>query len=265
MQTLPVTRHPTRAARVRHAPSRLSCFALATAAPSLAQSLTPATPESVGLSSERLERLHQTMKAYTDQGRIAGVVTLIVRNGHVAEFQAFGALDREKQAPMQKDAIFRIASKSKAVTSVAVLMLLEEGQAPAERPGVEVHPVVQEHARSLVPPPPGAPGDAPIGDRPAKREITIRDLLTHTAGISYGGGPRGARSTRPRASRRGTSPTRTRPIGALDRAAGRRCRSTRSPARSSSTATTPTSSAPWSRRRRACRSTSSSARGSSSR
>jgi CubicO group peptidase (beta-lactamase class C family) len=162
----------------------------AAAAPArcLAQSLTPAAPETVGLSSERLERLHQTMKAYTDEGRIAGVVTLIARNGHIAEFQAFGALDREKQTPMQKDAIFRIASQSKAVTSVAVLMLLEEGKLLLSDPVSKYIPSFK-NSTVAVPPAAGAPADAPIGILPAKREITLRDLLTHTAGISYGGGP----------------------------------------------------------------------------
>jgi CubicO group peptidase (beta-lactamase class C family) len=165
----------------------IQLFILATSAHGFAQSLTPAAPETVGLSSERLERLHQTMKAYTDQGRIAGVVTLVARNGHVAEFQAFGALDREKQTPMQKDAIFRIASQSKAVTSVAVLMLLEEGKLLLNDPVSKFIPSFK-NSTVAVAAAPGAAADAPVGILPAKREITLRDLLTHTAGISYGGG-----------------------------------------------------------------------------
>ena len=169
----------------------IQLFILAISAHGFAQSLSPAAPETVGLSSERLERLHQTMKAYTDQGRIAGVVTLVARNGHVAEFQAFGALDREKQTPMQKDAIFRIASQSKAVTSVAVFMLLEEGKLLLNDPVSKYIPSFK-NSTVAVAAAPGAPADAPVGILPAKREITLRDLLTHTAGISYGGGPAAA-------------------------------------------------------------------------
>ena len=160
-------------------------LALAPVAPVRAQSLPAASPESVGMSSERLERLHQTMKAYTDQGRIAGVVTLIARNGRIVELQAFGSLDREKQLPMRKDAIFRIASQTKAVTSIAVLMLHEEGKLLLSDP-VSKYILSFKNSTVAVAPAPGAPASAPIAIVPAKREITLHDLLTHTSGISYG-------------------------------------------------------------------------------
>ena len=90
-----------------------------TAAPSWTQGLPSASPESVGLSTERLERVDRVMKDYVDRGRVAGVVTLIARHGKVAHLQSYGRLDIEKNAPMKKDSIFRIASMSKAVTSIA--------------------------------------------------------------------------------------------------------------------------------------------------
>ena len=94
-------------------------------------------------------------------------------------------MDVEKSVPMKKDTIFRMASMSKAVTSVAAVMLMEEGQAAAGRPGLEVPAGVQVDDRPRA----GTAGSGRYGSVPAKREITIRDLLTHTAGISYGDGP----------------------------------------------------------------------------
>jgi len=101
---------------------------LLNASHALTQGLPAASPESVGLSSERLERVDRVMKEYVDQGRIPGVVTIVALHGKVAHLQSYGKLDVEKNAPMQKDTIFRIASMSKAVTSVAALMLLEDGR-----------------------------------------------------------------------------------------------------------------------------------------
>jgi CubicO group peptidase (beta-lactamase class C family) len=118
----------------------LLAVALSVAAPS-AQAPAPVTsrqpaapaaatvkPESVGLSSERLARIDRTMRQYVDEHRLAGVVTLVARRGKVVQFESFGKLDVERGAPMTMDAIFRIASMSKAVTTVAVLMLMEEGK-----------------------------------------------------------------------------------------------------------------------------------------
>ena len=96
--------------------------------PLTAQGLPSAAPESVGLSTERLERLDRVMREYVDQGRIAGTVALVARHGKVAHLQAYGKRDVEKNAPMQRDTIFRIASMSKAVTSIAALMLMEDGR-----------------------------------------------------------------------------------------------------------------------------------------
>ena len=106
-------------------------LALAFVAPPLgwAQGLPAAAPESVGLSAARLRRLSETMKRYVDEGKIAGAVTLVARDGRVAHLEAFGRADLDRSAAMEKDSIFRIASMSKALTSVAVMMLHEEHRA----------------------------------------------------------------------------------------------------------------------------------------
>jgi CubicO group peptidase (beta-lactamase class C family) len=155
----------------------------------LAQALPPAaTPESVGLSSARVARLDAAMKEYADKGRVSGLVTLVLRHGKVAQFGNYGKLDLEKNVPMQKDTIFRIASQSKAVTSVAVLMLMEDGRLLLTDPVSRFIPGFKK-TTVAVPPPTGAAPGSPVAVVAAKREITIHDLLTHTAGISYGGGP----------------------------------------------------------------------------
>jgi CubicO group peptidase (beta-lactamase class C family) len=160
---------------------------LALAARLAAQGMPPAKPEAVGISSERLRRLSGVMKQYVDDGRIAGVVTLVARGGRVAHLEAVGLADREANLPMRTDTIFRIASMSKAVTSVAVMMLVEEGRLSLSDPVSRYIPGFKK-TTVLVPPPAGAVPGTPVSAVPAKREINLRDLLTHTAGISYGWG-----------------------------------------------------------------------------
>jgi CubicO group peptidase (beta-lactamase class C family) len=170
----------------------LTLTALVLAAPVLwAETLPAATPESVGLSSERLQRLRAVMQQYVDEGRIAGVVTYVARNGRVALLEAFGKADVEANLPMRKDTIFRIASQTKAFTSVAAMMLVEEGKLGLADPVSRYIPAFKKTTVAL-PPPAGAVAGSPVTVVPAKREITIHDLLTHTAGISYGDGPAAA-------------------------------------------------------------------------
>jgi CubicO group peptidase (beta-lactamase class C family) len=152
------------------------------------QALSPAKPEAVGLSSERLARLNAVMKRYVDEGRIAGVVTLVARGGRVAHLEAVGQADREAKMPMKPDTIFRIASMSKAVTSVAAMMLVEEGRLGLTDPVSRYIPSFKKTS-VFVPPPAGAVAGTPLSAVPARREITVRDLLTHTSGMSYGWGP----------------------------------------------------------------------------
>jgi CubicO group peptidase (beta-lactamase class C family) len=94
----------------------------------MAQDLPAAKPESVGLSAERLERIASTVQRDIDDKRIAGAVTLVVRHGKVAWFKAQGMSDREATKAMPTDAMFRICSMTKPITSVAVMMLYEEGK-----------------------------------------------------------------------------------------------------------------------------------------
>jgi CubicO group peptidase (beta-lactamase class C family) len=152
------------------------------------QGFPAAPPASVGVSLERLNRLSSTMQQAVDAGRVAGIVTIVVRQGKVVELEAFGKRDIEASAAMQKDTIFRIASMSKAVTSVAAMILMEEGKLLLNDPVSKFIPSFKK-TTVMVPPPAGAVQDTPVSVVPAKREITIRDLLTHTAGIGYGGGP----------------------------------------------------------------------------
>jgi CubicO group peptidase (beta-lactamase class C family) len=167
----------------------IALSALFLAAPALRAEAPPTVaPESVGLSSERLARLHACMQQYVDEGRVAGIVTYVARNGRVVDLAAFGKADVEAGRPMQKDTIFRIASQTKAFTSVAIMMLVEEGKIGLADPVSRFIPAFKKTTVAL-PAPSGAVPGSPVTVIPAKREITIRDLLTHTAGISYGHGP----------------------------------------------------------------------------
>jgi CubicO group peptidase (beta-lactamase class C family) len=146
----------------------------------------PAKPEEVGLAADRLDRIGPVMQESVDKGKVAGVVTLVVRNGKAAYFKAFGKLDTGRGTPMPLNGIFRIASQSKAVTSVAVMTLIEAGRISLGDPVSKFIPEFKETKVAVPTADKGAPGYSVV---PAKREITIRDLLTHTAGISYGDGP----------------------------------------------------------------------------
>ena len=108
-----------------------------------AASLPADKPEAVGLSTERLQRINQMIQRYVDAGQITGAITMVSRRGKVAHFEAQGLMDLEAKAPMRKDAIFRIASMSKPITGVAILMLMEEGKLRLDRSGVALHPGVQ--------------------------------------------------------------------------------------------------------------------------
>ncbi len=146
---------------------------------SLAQDLPAAKPETVGLSSDRLERIATAVRHDIDEKRIAGAVTLVVRHGKVAWFKAQGMSDREAAKQMLADAMFRICSMTKPITSVAVMMLYEEGKFLLDDPVSKYLPEFK-NPKVLVKPASGATYTIP-----ATREITIRDLLRHTSGITY--------------------------------------------------------------------------------
>src|SRR2546423_6953014 len=107
-------------------PTALLYFRRVTALP--AGLATAAKPEDVGVASDRLQRIHETMQRHIDAGDIAGAVTLVARRGRIGHFEAHGLMDLSSRKPMTKDAIFRLASMSKPVTAVAILMLFEEGK-----------------------------------------------------------------------------------------------------------------------------------------
>jgi len=144
-------------------------------------------PEAVGLSSERLARIHTILQAHIDRGELAGAVTLIARRGKVAHFEAHGTADLETRRPMQRGDLFRIASMTKVVTTVAAMMLYEEGHFTLYDPVSTFIPAFRSMQVAL----PEEGNHAPTGaftTVPAQNQITIRDLLRHTAGFTYAGG-----------------------------------------------------------------------------
>lgn len=159
----------------------LLCVLMVLASVVSAQELPKASPESVGLSRERLDRITAVMQGHVDDGRLAGAVALVARKGRVAYLQSVGMQDREKGVEMNPGTIFRIASMSKAITSVAAMMLYEEGRFQLKDP---VSKFIPEFADVKVLASAGD-GSARDGVVPAKRPITIRHLLTHTSGLTY--------------------------------------------------------------------------------
>lgn len=141
----------------------------------------------LGLSPERLTRLTRGMERYVEQGQVAGLVSLVWRGGETAAFETFGMADIEAARPMRQDTLFRIYSMTKPITSVAVLMLLEEGRFRLGDPISDYLPAFQEMEvlESLLP---GEERRGEEGRVKADRPITIYHLLTHTSGLSYGFG-----------------------------------------------------------------------------
>jgi CubicO group peptidase (beta-lactamase class C family) len=137
-------------------------------------------PESVGLSSSRLERLDKVMQQYVERGSFAGIVTLIARRGQVAHLQACGWQDLTTKRPMSATTIFRIYSMSKPITSAAAMLLCEEGRLRLADPVSRYLPEFKD-ARVMVTRP-----DGNYDLVPARREMTVHDLLTHSGGLSYG-------------------------------------------------------------------------------
>jgi len=171
-------------ARLARPLAALTLLALAGAA----RGESPVPARILGLSPERLARIGATMRQYVADGRVAGTVTLVARGGKIVHLEAIGDADREARQPMKADTIFRIASMSKAVTSVAVMMLVEDGRLTLGDPVSKFIPSFKK-TTVLVRPPAGAVEGTQVSVVPAKRAITVRDLLTHTSGVSYGDGP----------------------------------------------------------------------------
>jgi CubicO group peptidase (beta-lactamase class C family) len=175
----------------------MSCAALLAAAGGV-----PTAPkaEDVGFSTERLGRIHETVAKHVEQKDVSGAVTLVARRGKIVHFEAQGLADIDGKKPMMKDSIFRLASMSKPITAVAVLMMMEEGKI---RLSDRVSTFIPEFktmkvavAKGTTDKPVPAPGFGRGGPPqappefdlvPAAREITIHDLLTHTSGLMSGG------------------------------------------------------------------------------
>jgi CubicO group peptidase (beta-lactamase class C family) len=184
---------------------------VATVLPLSAALSTASRPEDVGFSSERLQRIDQMVRRYVDAKEITGAVTIVARKGRIAHFEAEGLMDVENKTPMRKDAIFRMASMSKPVTGVAILMLVEEGKVRLTDPVSRFIPGFKNLQVAMPKGPvPGAgaasrgrgrgqAAEPEIYTVPAAREVTVRDLLTHTSGVeSSGVGDRAAQRAAPR-------------------------------------------------------------------
>ena len=147
-------------------------------------SIPRADPESVGLSRDRLERIGAALRSDIAAGKLPGAVLAIARHGKLAYLEAFGHLDRRAEIPMPSDAVFSIASMTKPIVSVAALSLYEEGRLMVNEPVAKYLPQLAHMTVATA----RAHTDAgPVGDSvPVRREMTIQDLMLHTAGVTYG-------------------------------------------------------------------------------
>jgi CubicO group peptidase (beta-lactamase class C family) len=130
-------------------------------------------PENVGLSSPRLARIRDALQADIDKGVVPGAVTLVARRGQIASHDVLGYRDREAGAAMKSDTIFRIASMTKPFTSVAAMMLAEEGRLPIADPVSRYMPESDDRSASKP------------KTEPSRREMSVHDLLRHTSGLTY--------------------------------------------------------------------------------
>jgi CubicO group peptidase (beta-lactamase class C family) len=162
-------------------------FCWATAARAL--DITPVSdPEALGFSSSRLARIATWQQSQVDAGAISGAVAAIARNGKVAYLRAVGFNDRAKTIPLTPDAIFWIASMTKPVTSVAAMMLVEEGKLDLAAPVHQYLPELRDMMVAVETKDP-VTGKTELAREPQKRPMTVEDLLRHTAGLASGGGP----------------------------------------------------------------------------
>src|SRR5258708_10147182 len=150
-----------------------------------AQGLPMGKAEELGFAPDRLARITEMLKGNIDKRDIPGAVLLIARHGKVAYFESLGALDPQGKAPMSKDAIFRIYSMSKPITTVAAMMLFEEGRITLDEPVGQYLPSLAKPQVGVEKPDP-AGGPATLELVPAKRAISIQDLMRHSSGLTYG-------------------------------------------------------------------------------
>ena len=172
---------------IRHSTMRLQLILTILAGlPLWAASLKQTKPEDVGLSAERLGRIHETMQRHIDSHQIQGAVTLVLRNGRLAHLEAHGLMDSESNKPMAKDAIFRIFSMSKPVVGTAILMLMEEGKIRLNDPVSKFIPEFRGMKVAVAQESGAQAGPKQYYTVPSAREITIQDLLTHVSGLGSG-------------------------------------------------------------------------------
>lgn len=159
--------------------------ALTLAFPALGQGIPKAqSPEEVGFVATRLKRLSDRIEEGVKNNEIPGAVVLIARNGKLVMFDAFGFRDKEAKAPMKTDAIFRIASMTKPIVSVAAMMLAEEGKLTLVDPVSKYIPAFAETKVAV--PKMNLDGTTEMALEPQLRPMTVHDLLRHTSGLTYG-------------------------------------------------------------------------------
>jgi CubicO group peptidase (beta-lactamase class C family) len=159
--------------------------------------LMPGKADDLGFATDRMPRIREAVQKHVDAGEVSGVVTLVVRRGKIAHFEAYGQQDLEAKKPMPKDGIFRLASMSKPITAAAVMMMIEEGKVRLTDPVSRFIPEFK--GAKVAMPKPGARAGGPAGPGgrggpapefdvvSANRDITVRDLLTHGSGLMSGG------------------------------------------------------------------------------
>ena len=138
------------------------------------------SPEQVGLSAARLARISGWMKGWVDSGKLPGLLVAVMRKGELAFAEAYGKADVERNKPVRPDTIYRIYSMTKPLTSTAIMMLYEEGRFQLDNPISKFIPAFANQRVAVG----GSRGK--IDTVPAERDITFRDLLSHTSGLTYG-------------------------------------------------------------------------------
>ena len=162
----------------------LAFACVASLTPTTLWAFSTGTPEDVGLSSQRLQRVGEVFRQEIEKGQFPGAVITIARNGKIVYNESFGLQDKAAQKPMQKDAIFRIYSMTKPVVSVAAMMLMEDGKLQLTDPVSKFLPELKDVQVSVAKP--DIYGKITTSLVPAERQATVQDLLRHTAGLAYG-------------------------------------------------------------------------------
>ncbi|OFE12598.1 hypothetical protein PHACT_05150 [Pseudohongiella acticola] len=172
---------PTRLAGLLLVGSTLATLAFAPSLVAQERDLSRASPEEVGLSADGVNDLADAMRKEVDEGNLAGVVSALMRNGKLVHLDAYGYQSIADQEPVTEDTIFRIFSMTKPVTSVAMMMLLEEGKFSLDDAVSQYIPELANLEVAIE----DGPGGFPVTE-PANHEMTIRELMSHTGGLTYG-------------------------------------------------------------------------------